>query len=74
MNAAAVNNDFRWMEGRNGKKVGDTILIPCPCKYLDDWGKCKLHEIGKPKFCREFPEIYGAQKFLKDLGCRYFDE
>lgn len=70
--AAAVGYDMAWMHGRNGVLKGQTMIFPQRCKHLTETNTCSLHDV-KPQFCKVFPENCGPQKWLRDIGCRYFD-
>ncbi len=71
--SSSVENDLSWMDGRNGVKKGPYMFLPLPCKHLTPENKCSLHEVGKPAWCKGYPENLGWQPWMALLGCRYFD-
>lgn len=68
-----VGWDEKWIEGRNGRVVGEHIFVPSVCKWIKEDNTCELKD-KKPDWCKAFPENVGNQDWLRAMGCRYFKE
>ena len=62
--------DVEFVEGMEGKVVGEFALIPSPCKFQIG-NDCKLYP-NHFRYCKNFPK--SDEGWVRALGCKYFEE
>jgi Fe-S-cluster containining protein len=63
--------DLEWLNLRNGYMIGGVAVFDVVCEWMGPDGFCKDYA-HRPRLCRAFP--FTKSNFLKELGCKYFEE
>lgn len=75
MDLDVSKGDMEWVRIQGGVVSGDHILLPHPCPKVYEGRLCSVYD-GKPPFCTWWPGPYDEcdLDWLKDLGCKFFEE